>query len=89
MSELFFLEVFFLIKLISASLFAVQTFQQTKGEEIFMFQNSIKLISDSIGTAFPCAAVAIGRGNLVYIRKFLGNRQQFPEKLPLTEDTPF
>ncbi len=54
-----------------------------------MFEESLKLILNGIGTAFPCAAVAIGEGHKVFRREFFGSRQIYPEKLPLTEDTLF
>ena len=39
--------------------------------------------------AFPCYAVAIGRGDEIFFRAMGGNRACFPEPLPLTEDTLF
>ncbi len=54
-----------------------------------MFEESLKLIRNGIGTAFPCAAAAIGVGKAVFCREFFGVRQIQPEVLPLTEDTLF
>jgi len=54
-----------------------------------MFEKSLKLIKSGIGTAFPCAAVAVGIGHKVFVREFLGNRQIEPYILPITEDTLF
>jgi CubicO group peptidase (beta-lactamase class C family) len=39
--------------------------------------------------AFPCYAVAVGRGDEIFFRAMGGNRACFPEPLPLTEDTLF
>ena len=54
-----------------------------------MFKESLKLIDGGVGTAFPCAAVAIGIGHKVLARYFFGFRQIQPTKLPITEDTLF
>lgn len=54
-----------------------------------MFSESLKLIQNGIGTAFPCAAVAIGAGHKVFARKFFGFRQVQPTTLNITEDTLF
>ena len=39
--------------------------------------------------AYPCYAMAVGKGEEVYLKTFAGNRAEFPEVLPLTEDTLF
>lgn len=54
-----------------------------------MFEESIKLIKNGIGTAFPCAAVAVGIGHKVFVREFFGKRQIQPTELNLTQDTLF
>lgn len=54
-----------------------------------MFEKTMSCVAEGIGTGYPCAAVAIGRGNAVYRREFFGNRQIEPEVLPLTEHTLF
>ncbi len=54
-----------------------------------MFEESIQLIKNGIGTAFPCAAVAVGIGHKVFVREFFGKRQIQPTALTLTEDTLF
>lgn len=54
-----------------------------------MFDKSIKLIEDGIGTAYPCAAVAVGIGHKVLRREFFGHRQIQPKILSITEDTLF
>ncbi len=54
-----------------------------------MFEKSISLVRSAVGTAFPCAAIAVGSGNTVFVREFFGNRQILPEILPLTENTLF
>lgn len=54
-----------------------------------MFKDSLELIKSGIGTAFPCAAVAIGVGNKVFVRDFLGYRQIQPTTLSLTENSLF
>ena len=54
-----------------------------------MFDESLKLIQNGIGEAFPGAAVAIGVGHHVFVRQFFGRRQTRPTVLPVTEDTLF
>ena len=54
-----------------------------------MFEESLQLIRSGIGTAFPAAAVAIGMGHDVFVRRFFGQRQMQPTVLELTEDTLF
>ena len=54
-----------------------------------MFGKSIELVKNGIGTAFPCAAVAVGLGHNVFVREFFGLRQIEPTELPITEDTLF
>ncbi|MBR3997658.1 MAG: beta-lactamase family protein, partial [Clostridia bacterium] len=54
-----------------------------------MFEKTLELIESGIGTAYPCAAVAVGRGYDVYLRRFCGKRQIQPYELDLTEDTLF
>lgn len=54
-----------------------------------MFEESLHLIKKGIGSAFPCAAVAVGAGNKVFVRNFFGFRQLQPTMLPITEDTLF
>lgn len=54
-----------------------------------MFEKSLKLIQNGIGSAFPCAAVAIGVGHNVFVRSFFGQRQIKPCALNITEDTLF
>lgn len=54
-----------------------------------MFEESVKLIENGIGSAVPCAAVAIGVGHKVFVREFFGYRQVQPTMLPITEDTLF
>lgn len=39
--------------------------------------------------AMPCYAVAVGRGDEVFLREIGGNRACYPDPLPLTEDTLF
>ena len=55
----------------------------------FMFEKTLALIRSGIGTGYPCAAFAIGRGYDVYLREFCGKRQLQPCELDLTEDTLF
>lgn len=54
-----------------------------------MFDKTLSCVADGVGIGYPCAAVAIGRGNTVYRREFLGNRQIEPTVLPITEHTLF
>ena len=54
-----------------------------------MFEKSMQLIQNGIGTAFPCAAVAVGAGHKVFLKKFIGFRQIEPYTLDITEDTLF
>lgn len=54
-----------------------------------MFEKSIDIIQSGVGSAFPCAAVAIGAGKHVFERRFIGKRQLYPTVLPVTEDTLF
>ena len=54
-----------------------------------MFEETLKLIMSGVGTAFPCAAVAVGMGCKVFVRGFFGNRQIQPTVLEVTEDTLF
>ncbi len=54
-----------------------------------MFEGALQLINNGIGTAFPCAAVAVGVGHKVFVREFFGHRQTKPDVLNITEDTLF
>ena len=54
-----------------------------------MFEKSLQLVKSGVGTAFPCAAVAIGAGHEVFVRQFFGHRQLQPAILDMTEDTRF
>lgn len=54
-----------------------------------MFEESLKLIKNGVGTAFPCAAVAVGMGHKVFARQFFGHRQVEPDVSDITEDTLF
>lgn len=54
-----------------------------------MFEEALQLINNGVGTAFPCAAVAVGVGHKVFAREFFGHRQTEPDVLDITEDTLF
>lgn len=54
-----------------------------------MFEEALKLIKSGVGTAYPCAAVAVGVGHKVLVREFFGHRQIEPDVLDITEDTLF
>lgn len=54
-----------------------------------MFPKTIALLQSGVGTAFPCAAAAVGVGHKVFFRRFFGQRQLEPTVLALTEDTLF
>lgn len=54
-----------------------------------MFEEALELIKSGVGSAFPCAAVAIGIGHKVLARDFFGQRQIMPSVLNITEDTLF
>lgn len=54
-----------------------------------MFEKTLELVKSGIGTAFPCAAIAVGHGHDVYLREFLGKRQIQPCELDITENTLF
>ncbi|MBQ4338194.1 MAG: beta-lactamase family protein [Clostridia bacterium] len=54
-----------------------------------MFEKSLKLIQNGVGSAFPCAAVAIGVGHTVFVRSFFGQRQIKPYTHSITEGTLF
>ncbi len=54
-----------------------------------MFEESISFIENGVGKAFPCAAVAIGKGNQVFRREFFGLRQINPFTFEITDDTLF
>lgn len=54
-----------------------------------MFSSAINLVRSGCKTAYPCAAVAVGVGDSVFVREFFGNRQEKPELLPITADTLF
>ncbi len=54
-----------------------------------MFEKTVELVRAGLGTAYPCAAIAVGRGYDVYLREFMGNRRCSPYELPITEDTFF
>ncbi len=54
-----------------------------------MFDGTLQLISSGVGTAFPCAAVAVGVGHQVFVRQFFGFRQIQPSVAAITEDTLF
>ncbi len=54
-----------------------------------MFEETIGLVASGLGTAYPGAAFAVGRGYEVYLREFMGVRQCEPFALPTTEETLF
>lgn len=54
-----------------------------------MFTQTINLLQSGVGSAYPCAAAAVGVGHKVFFRQFLGQRQINPTVLDLTEDTLF
>ncbi|MBE6813161.1 MAG: beta-lactamase family protein [Ruminococcaceae bacterium] len=54
-----------------------------------MFDSVLQLVQSGVGSAYPCAAVAIGQGHRVLVRAFFGQRQVLPTVLDLTEDTLF
>ena len=54
-----------------------------------MFYKSKQLLKYGIGTAYPCAAVAVGVGYNVFVREYFGLREEMPERLNITEDTLF
>ena len=54
-----------------------------------MFEKTLQLVESGVGMAFPCAAVAIGAGHEISVRRFYGHRQIRPEILEITEDTLF
>lgn len=54
-----------------------------------MFKEALQLINNGVGTAFPCAAVAVGVGHKVFAREFFGHRQTEPDVSDITEDTLF
>ncbi|MBR3835981.1 MAG: beta-lactamase family protein [Clostridia bacterium] len=54
-----------------------------------MFEGALQLIKNGIGTAVPCAAVAVGIGHKAFVRVFFGHRQTEPDVLNITEDTLF
>lgn len=54
-----------------------------------MFEEALQLINNGVGTAFPCAAVAVGIGHKVFARDFFGHRQTEPDVLDITENTLF
>ncbi len=54
-----------------------------------MFDETLKVIKLGVGTAYPCAVVAVGVGHKVFVRQFFGCRQIRPTVLDLTEDTLF
>ncbi|MBO5359268.1 MAG: beta-lactamase family protein [Clostridia bacterium] len=54
-----------------------------------MFAETLKLIKSGVGNAFPCAAVAVGLGHIVFVREFFGHRQIKPTVSDLTEETLF
>lgn len=54
-----------------------------------MFEETLQLIRSGVGTAFPCAAVAVGVGHEVFVRRFFGCRQVEPSALELIQDTLF
>lgn len=54
-----------------------------------MFEATLQLIRSGVGTAFPCAAVAVGVGHNVFVRQFFGQSQIQPSVTDITEDTLF
>ena len=54
-----------------------------------MFEKTLDRIREGVGSAFPCAAVAVGVGHRVFVRQFFGHRQLQPIAFPVTEDTLF
>lgn len=54
-----------------------------------MFEETLKIIKSGVGSAFPCAAVAVGVGHKVFVRKFFGYRQIKPAVSDTTEETLF
>ena len=54
-----------------------------------MFEETLNLIESAVGSAFPCAAVAVGVGHKVFVRQFFGQRQVHPTALEITQDTLF
>lgn len=54
-----------------------------------MFEKCLTIIENGTGSAFPCAAVAVGTGHNVFARRFFGARQIKPLKHLISEDTLF
>ena len=54
-----------------------------------MFEEALELINSGVGSAFPCAAVAVGMEHKVLARGFFGQKQIKPSVLNITEDTLF
>ena len=53
------------------------------------YASVLQLVESGVGSAYPCAAVAVGQGHTVFARTFFGQRQVLPTALDLTEDTLF
>ncbi|MBR3954027.1 MAG: beta-lactamase family protein [Clostridia bacterium] len=54
-----------------------------------MFDSVLQLVQSGVGSAYPCATVAVGQGHTVFARAFYGKRQVQPTVLDLTQDTLF
>lgn len=54
-----------------------------------MFESTKELICGGVGSAYPCAAYAVGCGADVYAQEYFGMRECNPKRLPITEDTLF
>lgn len=54
-----------------------------------MFEETLKIIESGVGSAFPCAAVAVGLGQEVFARDFFAYRQIQPIVSEITEETLF
>ncbi len=54
-----------------------------------MFKRTLQLTESGVGTAFPCAAVAVGVKHNIFVRDFFGQRQIQPAVFDITEDTLF
>lgn len=55
-----------------------------------MFEKAIAHVEAGLAQrAYSCAALAIGRGEEVYVRRIFGNSQAEPEIIPMTENTLF
>ncbi len=55
-----------------------------------MFEQALEIIREGIQAGnTPCCALAVGCGDKLMLKEFLGFRQVHPEKEPLNEDTLF